>query len=764
MKLTRHRLIGLLATTACLVVTTAGAVPAATIQDTPANAAARQSPWMNTHLSPRQRARILRAHMTLPEKVGQMDQIVGERLRGDCKFQNGPLRQDCMKRVLVTYHTGSILSGGSDNPVHNTGRGWAEQYDAIQRYAISHTRLHIPIVYGVDAVHGFGHPVKATLFPQQIGMGATWDPGLAKQAAAVTRKGLRATGNFWDFAPVLGISRDNRWGRYYETYGEAPYLVAALGAAQVRGLQGDDPKHPIVAATDKHFAGYSQSINGHDRVEAQLPLRYLREHIFPGYRAGVEAGAATAMANSGSVNGVPVTGSHYLLTDVLRYQMGFDGVVVSDWADVPALQTAYHVAGDLEHAVARAVNAGVDMAMEPYDAKGFTSALLAAVHDHLVSRHRIDQAVLRILTLKFRLGLFDHPYVDPSKANAAVTAGRDLARKAADESVTLLRNEDGTLPLSPDARKLVVAGPSADSMARQLGGWSVSWQGVPDGVHPPGTTVLDGVRKAVSSSTDVAYAPDKDEAVAQAQDADAVIVAVGEKPYAEGAGDDPTPRLSAGQRDLVQALENTGTPVVVVVVAGRPLGLGPAAKADGLLMAYLPGTEGGAGVADVLFGKVNPSGKLPVTWPAVLGNQPMVHDLLPGTSSAPHSKYDPLYPMGYGLSYTSYDVSGLSARARNGTVTATFTVTNTGDRAGTDVVPVYVHRPVSRVLVPPKRLVGFTRVTLDPGQAKAVRASFPASRLAVVPGDVDAQGPLRVRPGSYQAMVDDLTAGFTITR
>src|SRR5215218_2276095 len=758
------------------------------------------------------RVKDLLRRMTLEEKVGQMDQIVLGKLRapsppanGDCNGgNNDPLQPVCLQKVLIDEHTGSILSGGTDNPKDNTGRGWAEQYNTIQRYAIEHSRLHIPIIFGVDAVHGLGHPFEATLFPQSIGMGATWDVALAEAAGRATRQQLLATGGNWNFAPVQDLARDNRWGRYYETWAEAPALAAAIGAANVRGIQGGGFDSPKVAATVKHFAGYSQSINGHDRVEAQLPIRYLQDIFLPAYAGGIDAGAATVMVNSGSVNGIPAHASRFLLTEELRHRLGFKGVVISDYGDVPALASAYHVAADLTGAVAQAVNAGIDVSMTPSDSAGWNSALLQAVRQGLVTERRVDESVRRILTLKFQLGLFDPPLVDPDKADAAVKANRDLARKAAGESITLLRNQDSTLPLKADLGKIVVTGPSAGpacqaAIANQLGGWSVSWQGAyqplppddhrnccigPPNQIPTATTVLDGIKAAVPS-TDVVWAPDQRKAVDEAGSADAVVVVVGEKPYAEGLGDNPSPTLPADQQSLIAALRETGKPVIVVVIAGRPLALGPAADAAGLLMAYLPGTEGGSGVADVLFGKVNPSGKLPVSWPSestrnpplsqfnpgapsLLGDQPKFLDQLPGTNSGQGSGYNPRYPFVFGLSYTTFQTSGLSVTgsvSRRGTATASFTVANTGNRAGTQVVPVYVHQPVSRgsIVAPPKRLVGFARVELEAGQSKVVHVAFPAAQLAVTVGDIDGAGRREVQPGAYQVQVEDLSADFTIT-
>ena len=396
-----------------------------------------------------------------------------------------------------------------------------------------------------------------------------------------------------------------------------------------------------------------------------------------------------------------------------------------------------------------------------------------------------------MLTLKFSLGLFDHPMVDATKADAAVTRRTaDVTLKAAQESITLLRNQGNVLPLSPSA-KIVVTGPNADNMAWQLGGWSVSWQGVrstsghvccmgPPGQIPPGTTVRAGLQTA---DPNVVFAADQATAVADAASADAVVVAVGEKAYAEGLGDNPAPQLTPDQQALVSALEATGKPVIVVVIAGRPLGLGPAEQANAILMAYQGSTEAGQAVADVIFGTVNPSGKLPVTWPSdaaapggdfdtgapsPLGDQPKVFDQLPYTGSGPGSGYNPLYPFGFGLSYTTFTTSALSATpsvSRHGMVTATFTVTNTGSRAGTDIVPVYVHQPVSLVTVPDQRLAAFTRVTLNPGQSKTVSVTFPVSVLAVTPGDIESDSPPQVETGAYQAQLGTpatLTADFTV--
>jgi beta-glucosidase len=767
------------------------------------SAAAPQAPWLNPNKPIQARVNSLLGAMTLPEKVGQMDQQLVPNVTGPsnaCGSQGFAIpNPTCMKTVLVDNNVGSLLAGGTDNPPDTTGQGgtgntgydWANEYNMIQKYAIQNSRLHLPLIFGVDAVHGFGHPWEAPLYPQSIGMGATWDPSAAQAGGAATGKALRATGWVWDFAPVQDLSRDNRWGRTYETWAEEPALAAAMGAANVKGLQTPGPANSLdVTATVKHFAGYSQAINGHDRNEALLPLNYLQSVLLPSYAGGIDAGVGTVMVNSGSINGVPATGSHYLLTDILRDQMHFQGVVISDYQDVQALQGAYHIAANPAEAIAKAVNAGVDMAMYVINPDQWQSGILQDVNSGAIKMARINEAVRRILTLKFQLGLFDQPCVsDPSRpcvdagaANAAVTAGRDKTLSAAQESMTLLRNQGNTLPLSPSA-KVVVTGPSADSMTNQLGGWSVSWQGVFDSGHvccmgkpdqqPPGTTVQEGI---LNNDPNAVYVPDG--GTAATTPADAYVVAVGEKAYAEGLGDNPAPQLPPDQKALISTLRATGKPVIVVVIAGRPVGLGSNAEdANAILMAYQGSTEAGQAVADVIFGKVNPSAKLPISWPSdaaapggdfdgsapsPLGDQPKFFDQLPGTGSGQGHAYNPLYPFGFGLSYTTFTKSNLSVTpnvSTSGTVNATFTVSNTGSRSGTEIVPVYVAQPVSSVVVPPQRLVGFTRVTLGAGQSQTVTVSFPVSKLGETQGDINASGPPSVEPGGYIVQLPKDTIG-----
>jgi beta-glucosidase len=745
-----------------LVIAAALALATVTIGTTAATAQPRLPTYRSAAAPIGDRVSDLIRRMTLEEKIGQMSVFNISGIQGDCEWSGGALNETCMKQILVDSRIGNILSGGGASPPQNTPQAWAEMVNAIQKYAIDNSRLHLPISYGVDALHGHNNVVGATKFPHQIGLGSTWDPRLTGLLGESTGKAVKATGPSWDYAPVMEVARDTRWGRYYETYSEDPYLASALGAPYVKGIQ----KTGQVTATVKHFAAYSEPFNGHDRAPADVSQRYLQDTLLPPYKAAVDAGALTVMANSGAINGVPATASRYLLTDLLRDQWGFTGVVVSDWDDVLSLQTRYHLAGDYAGAAALAVNAGVDVAMLPPTDNGqFPAALLQAARDGKVSGKRIDQAVRRVLTLKFKLGLFDHPFVDASKANAAVLgADKDLAVRAATESQVLLRNDGNVLPLSPGIGKVVMAGNTADSVANQDGGWTVGWQGIPDGSPEPGVTVYEGVRDLLGAGK-VDLATNAADAVDKTKDADAAIVAVGEPPGAEGMHDSEDPELAADQQDLVDALQATGKPVIVVVLSSRPLVLGKAADAKQLIAGWLPGSETGTALANVLFGRANPSGRLPVSWPKTVGDQPMYYQQLNGTNSGDSSGYDPLFPFGAGLSYTTYavqNISGPASVSRDGTVQVGLTVANTGSRDGDMVVPVFAQQPVSPILVPPNRLVAFTRVPLKAGETKTVSVSFPMSRLAVTRGDVNGSGSRAVLPGAYKLVAGTQSADLTV--
>jgi beta-glucosidase len=695
------------------------------------------------------RAADLVKHLSLSEQLGQMVQIQVGHLYGDCTGYNaGPLNPSCEKQILSTDAVGSILSGGGDVPGEgfytNDPKTWATEINAMEKYAIDNSPHHIPIIYGADVVHGHNDIVGTTLFPQQIGLGSSFDPALVTAVQKSAGKAAAATNVRWAFAPVADVDTNSRWGRYYESFGEDPTLDGAMSAAAVTGLQSPG----TVAATVKHFAGYGASNSGLDRTPADMSLRTFQTYQLPSYEKAIDDGALSVMVDSSSINGIPATGSKYLLNTVLRKQLGFTGVTISDWQDVKMLYTNYHVVGDYEHAIAQAVNAGIDVTMEPMDADGFLSNLNAAVRDKLVSKARIKQAATRVLAMKFKLGLFDNPYVDAAKANQILGADTALARKAAAESSVLLRNQANALPLKSTA-KVVVTGPAADSVADTLGGWSVGWQGVPTGSAETAVTVLKGLQNAGGSN--VTYAASQADAVTQTQSADAAVVVLGRAPGAEGPNDQRDPTLPADQQALVTALKATGKPVIVVLIDDRPDVLGSAATADAVLVAWRPGSEGGNGVADLLYGTVNPSGKLPISWPSLATDQPSDYliNTMPNTYNGTGPVYKPAYPFGYGLSYSTATQSVSKVTRSGGTVSVNVAVANTGSRSSDVVVPVYASQPQSAVLVPTKRLVGFTRVSLDAGQSKTVTVKFTTAVLGVVQGDIDASGPRTLEHGDY---------------
>ena len=681
----------------------------------------------------------LLARMTLDEKIGQMTQVNATRLMGSGEWDRGPLNDAWVARTLATLHVGSVLSGGGAAPVPNTPAAWAEMTNALQRSAIEGSRLGIPLIYGVDAVHGHNSVVGATIYPHNIGLAASWDPALVEAVAARTSTEVRATGIHWNFAPVADLGRDARWGRFYETFGEDPLLVAELVAASVRGGQSTGD----VAMTIKHFIGYGAAEDGRDRAPAFISEDELWDLDLPPFEAGLAVGALSVMVNSGSLNGVPVHASEALLSGLLRDALGFEGVIVSDWNDIERLVSAHGFAANFREAVALGINAGLDVYMVPHDALTFTRTLRELVEADVVPMARIDDAVTRVLTLKMTLGLFEEPFVDAARAEAVLTARDALAYEAALASLTLLEN-DGVLPLRDGARVLVT-GPSATSVANQMGGWTIGWQGVERADEmPPAVTMLDGLTARAPAGTVVTYADPRDLAavVEAAAQADVVVAVVGEGPYAEGQGDVRSLALAGGQRDLLRALQGTNTPVVAVLVAGRPLTLPEDLRQGlaGLVMAYLPGSEGGSAVADALYGRASFSGRLPFAWPA--------HDDGGGADASP-----PTYAFGYGLGPTSFEIDELTAELVGDTVRVHVSVTNGGARPGRETVQVFAEAATAALA--PSRLVGFTQVDLDAGETRRVTLEWPLERLA-------AGSERRIASGTYTLRVGETTVALVV--
>ena len=719
----------------------------------------------------------LLARMTLDEKVGQMMQLELGMVTDRDTFPQ-PIAPEKLQRMIRDYHVGSILNVvDTAFPLDH----WHEIITAIQDEA-RETRLGIPVLYGIDAVHGANYTQEAILFPQSQGLAATWNLALAEEVGAITARDVRASGIPWNFAPVLDVGRDPRWPRLYETLGEDAHLTTAMGLALLRGMQGGDldaPEH--VAACLKHFVGYSGSESGRDRTPARLSEIELREQYLPPFQAAVEAGAASVMVNSGAVNGVPIHASRYLLTDVLREELGFDGLVLTDWLDIKKLVSLHQVAADEREATKMAIEAGIDMSMVPSDVS-FFDHLTSLVQDGEIPESRIDASVRRILRLKFALGLFEDPLAGLSLADE-VGSERDrrVALQSARESVTLLRNTDGLLPLSGTERVLVT-GPTAHSMQSLNTGWTYTWQGggkAQSLFHDGRPTLMEAVRERVGADR-MTYVPSAtltqldraDAAVAAAEDADVAIVALGEGAYTETAGNLPhSLMLPEAQRTLVREVAATGTPVVLVLVQGRPRTLGDAHEAAGAIVtAYNPGTEGGQALAEVLYGDVNPSGHLPYTYPsrptgyALYDHKPserLAADF--GTGGA-----EPLFPFGHGASYTTFVYSDLTVSTSSmttaslqdgGTVDVEVTVTNTGDRAGKDVVHLFLSDEVASVTPAVQKLKRFAKVDLAPGEARPISFTLMRDDFSFIGRD----GVPVVEPGRFRLRVDTLDAEVRLT-
>ena len=577
----------------------------------------------------------LLGRMSLEEKIGQMTQAEQHQLAAESDIE--------------TYFLGSLLSGGDSDPKTNSLQDWTELYDRFQSRAVK-TRLGIPILYGVDAVHGHSNVEGAVLFPHNIGLGATRDPALVEEIGRVTAKEVRATGIHWTFAPCVTVARDERWGRTYEGFSEDPKLVAELGAAAVRGLQGADLKEPQrVLACAKHFAGDGGTLWGTgmssaeapggrfplDRGDVKLSEAELKQLHMQGYVTAIQAGVGSIMPSYNSWNGEKCSGSRRLLTEILKGELGFEGFLISDYDAIDELP------GDYRADIKQSINAGMDMVMVPKKYREFYATLKDLVDKGEVPMSRIDDAVTRILRAKAALGLLDlgrSPLADRTlHASFGSAEHRALARRAVRQSLVLLKNDKRALPLSKGAKRIHVAGKSADDLGNQCGGWTITWQGK-SGAPTTGTTVLAAIRSAAGAGIEISHSKDG----SGAEGAAVGVVVVGEEPYAEFKGDRTDLALAKEDLEAIARVKKAGIPVVVVLISGRPMILGEAlTMADALVAAWLPGTEG-QGVADVLFGDHKPSGKLPHSWPRSMVQIPV------NTGDA---SYDPLFAYGFGLTY-----------------------------------------------------------------------------------------------------------------
>lgn len=713
-----------------------------------------------------QKALAILKQMTLEEKVGQMTQVtLAVFAKGGWANQDGELDPAMLKKAVIDYKVGSMLNTTAHALSVDT---WQKMITQIQDET-KNTRLKIPVIYGLDGMHGQTYTLNATLFPQNLPMGATRNPELVAAMAKVAAKELRASGIRWNFAPVLDIGRQPLWSRFPETFGEDVYIVKTMGAAAVKAYEEDGLKNPTaVASCMKHYLGYSASRTGKDRTPIYLPEIELREYYLPQFRQAVKAGASTIMINSGEINGQPVHANKYLLTDVLRKELGFEGLIVTDWEDIKRLYTWHHVASSPREAVAMGINAGIDMSMVPGDFS-FYDLLLEAVKKGEVKMSRIDDAVKRILVLKMKTGLFDNPYPEPA---AAVNFGKPeyqtLALDAAHEAMTLLKNENNFLPLAKN-KKILVAGPSAQSISAMNGCWSYTWQGNDEQWYPADSkTIYQAIADKVGAANVITTTgkgftnPLNFDAAAvssAAVNADVIVLCIGENAYAESPGNTRELALDNNQVALANAAYMSGKPVILVLTEGRPrfiTGIEPPAK--GILMAYWSGKKTAEAVADVLFGDYNPDGILPFSYPRSMGEM-VLYDHKPSEEIREvfnddiHTGYDPLYPFGYGLSYTSFEYGDiqLSNAVLKGDekLSVTITVKNTGVRDGKHTVELYTHDMYASITPNMKRLRAFKKIFLKAGETQTVSFNIDKNDLAFV----NAQLQTVTEPGEFEVII-----------
>ena len=761
--------------TACLILLT-GAMPTVA-QRRPATPPTRAPQGQRADIE--RKINALLARMTLEEKLGQLQQLDGH--------ADGRIREEHIEMVRKGL-LGSTLNV----------RG-ARLTNELQRVAVEQSRLKIPLIFGFDVIHGY-----RTLFPVPLGEAASWDAKAAERSAAIAAAESRASGVHWTFAPMLDVARDARWGRIVEGAGEDPYLGSVLGAARVRGFQGTDYSAPDrVVACAKHFVAYGAAEAGRDYNTTDMSEWTLREVYLPPFKAAVDAGVGTIMSAFNDLNGVPTSGNPFTLTDILRGEWKFDGFVVSDYESVREMLN-HRYAADEADAARLSLNAGVEMEMVSRLYNKHGAALLKSGQ---LSQATVDEAVRRILRIKFRLGLFERPYVDETREVTTILSAphRAAARDIAARSMVLLKNERGTLPLNKEVKNIAVIGPLADDPKAPLGSWAgdgraentitllagikakvsprtkvvyekgvaIEGRGVtgnydappPEATNAGGTNVVSAANTEAARLATTPVAPDAfQDAVRAAREADVVVVAVGETAEMSGeAASRTTLDLPGRQQELLQAIHQTGKPYVIVLMNGRPLTINWAAEnSHAILETWFAGTEAGHAIADVLFGDVNPGGKLPLTFPRTVGQAPLYYNHKstgrPPTDGKYTSKYldtpvTPLYPFGYGLSYTQFQLSGLRLSAQSirpdGRLTASVEVRNTGRRAGDEVVQLYITDVASSRTRPVKELKGFERVTLRPGETRRVEFAITPEHLAFY----DSRMRFRVEPGLFKVMV-----------
>ena len=723
------------------------------------------------------------SNLTLEEKVGQMAQytldVIGKEVSPNQSvdpFEFDPAKLDT---ILGMYKVGSILN--TTNNKAQTTEMWSYIIKTIQDRAIRETG--IPVLFGIDAIHGTNYTAGATLFPQGVGMGATFNTALMEEGSRISAYETRASNIPYTFAPTMDLIRDQRWSRHWESYSEDTYLTAQMALASLKGFQGDDYNNigkNHVAVSLKHYMGYGVPVSGKDRTPAIISESDLREKFFEPFRQAIEAGALSVMINSGHINGVSTHADHRLLTEWVKKDLNYDGVLITDWNDVENLAFRDHIASDFKDAIRISINAGIDLVMVPYN-KNFCNDLIALVKEGKVKQERIDDAVRRVLRMKFRLGLFEKPYWDKAEYPEFGSAAHEAeAKKAADESITLLKNENNILPIKQGAR-ILVTGPNANSMRTLNGGWSYSWQGEKTELFAEKYNTIFEALKNKFGEGKVKYVPGVEykmdgqyfeenppqigAAVAAASGVDYIVLCVGENSYCETPGNLDELTLSENQTALAKALLKTGKPVILVLNEGRPRlirSIEPETKA--VIQLYLPGNYGADALADILTGEVNPSGKLPYTYPKF--EQGLItydHKPSQNIEGKMEGAYDygaqtsVQYPFGFGLSYTTFEYTNLAVDKKEfksgDSIQISIDVKNTGNVAGKESVLLFSSDLVASVTPDVRRLRAFDKVMLNPGETKTVKLKLAANDLAFV----NDRGKWTLEAGDFRLQAGNLT-------